>query len=378
MKISVVKESSEVEKRVAISPETVKIFTAMGFEVAIEEGAGLHSSFTDKSYQEFGAKIFKNQKDTLKNADIILTVSTASSVIDPKLLKEEAAVIGLLSPYTDSKFFHSMNKLKISTIAMELLPRITRAQTMDVLSSQSNLSGYRAVIDASYEYSKAFPMMMTAAGTVTPAKTLILGAGVAGLQAIATAKRLGAIVSAFDMRPAAKEQVESLGAQFIEVKCEEPNKEANAVYASEASTEYKQKQAELLQETIKKQNIVISTAMIPGKPAPILITKEMVELMQSGSIIIDLAAATGGNCALTKPNQIIEHHGVKIIGYTNYPSRIATDASRLYAKNLANFIQLLYNKETKQLYFNLEDDIIKSCLVTHQGKILNPIIGETK
>lgn len=378
MQISVVKESSEVEKRVAISPETVKIFTAMGFEVAIEEGAGLHSSFSDKSYQEFGAKIFKNQKDTLKNADIVLTVSTASNSIDLKFLKEEAVIIGLLSPYTDHKFFHSVNQLKISTFAMELLPRITRAQTMDVLSSQSNLSGYRAVIDASYEYSKAFPMMMTAAGTVTPAKTLILGAGVAGLQAIATAKRLGAIVSAFDMRPAAKEQVESLGAQFIEVKCEEPNKEVNAVYASEASAEYKQKQAELLQETIKKQNIVISTAMIPGKPAPLLITKEMVESMQPGSIIIDLATATGGNCALTKPNQIIEYHDVKIIGYTNYPSRIATDASRLYAKNLANFIQLLYNKETKQLYFNLEDEIIKSCLVTHQGKILNPIIGKTK
>ena len=281
----------------------------------------------------------------------------------------------MLSPHNNTELFEEYTKKNITSFSLELLPRITRAQSMDVLSSQSNLSGYRAVIDAAYEYGKVFPMMMTAAGTASPARVLVIGAGVAGLQAVATAKRLGAIVSVFDVRTAAKEQVESLGAAFIEVKTEsQQNLETKGGYAQEASAEYKKKQADLIAETIKKQNIVITTALIPGKKAPKLINAEMVKSMSWGSIIVDLAAVNGGNCALTVPNEITEHNGVKIIGYTNYPSRIPSDASKLYARNLLNFITLLYNKEEKKINLNFDDEIINSCIITHDSKVINKAI----
>ena len=376
MKIAILKEKADHENRVAASADTVKSFIALGFEVLIECGAGENSSISDSQFQEVGAKIVKKAEDAVKDADIILKVQ-ASTSDDLSGLKNDAIVIGLLAPYNNSSLFTQFNKKKITSFAMEFLPRITRAQSMDVLSSQSNLAGYRAVIDAAYEYGKAFPMMMTAAGTVTPARVLVIGAGVAGLQAIATAKRLGAIVNAFDVRSVAKEQVESLGATFVEVKTDEAQSlETKGGYAGEASAEYKKKQSELMAEVLKKQNIVITTALIPGKEAPKLISAEMVKSMVSGSVIIDLAAAGGGNCALTKPDKIVEHNGVKIVGYTNYPSRIAVDASKLYAKNLFNFVSLIYDKDTKKINLNLDDEIVNSCIITHQGKVINKNIAK--
>lgn len=363
MKIAIIKETNLHESRVAATAETVKALVNLGFEVLVESKAGESSAISDNNYTEAGAKIAKNQAAALKEADIILKVHAEKDDLDH--IKKGAIIIGLLSPYQNADLFAQYNKRDITSFAMELVPRITRAQSMDVMSSQSNLAGYRAVIDASYEYGKAFPMMMTAAGTVTPAKVLVLGAGVAGLQAIATAKRLGAIVSAFDVRPVAKEQVESLGAHFVEVPIEPGQElETKGGYAKEASEDYKKKQAQLIADTIKKQNIVISTALIPGKKAPVLVTKAMVDSMVSGSVIVDLAAVNGGNCELTKADQVVNHNGVKILGYSNYPSRIATDASRLYAKNLLNFLALLY--VDKQM--NFEDEIVKACMVTHQGK----------
>ena len=380
MKVGVLKERMSHEKRVAVSPDTVKSLVSLGFDVFIETNAGILAGINDQHYKEAGAKITKNIADTVDDADIILKVQPSPKTTSKKenettLLKKGALVIGMLSPHNNTELFEEYTKKNITSFSLELLPRITRAQSMDVLSSQSNLSGYRAVIDAAYEYGKVFPMMMTAAGTASPARVLVIGAGVAGLQAVATAKRLGAIVSVFDVRTAAKDQVESLGAAFIEVKTEsQQNLETKGGYAQEASAEYKKKQADLIAETIKKQNIVITTALIPGKEAPKLINAEMVKSMSWGSIIVDLAAVNGGNCALTVPNEITEHNGVKIIGYTNYPSRIPSDASKLYARNLLNFITLLYNKEEKKINLNFDDEIINSCIITHDSKVINKAI----
>jgi NAD(P) transhydrogenase subunit alpha len=380
MKVGVLKERMSHEKRVAVSPDTVKSLVSLGFDVFIETNAGILAGINDQHYKEAGAKITKNIADTVDDADIILKVQPSPKTTSKKenettLLKKGALVIGMLSPHNNTELFEEYTKKNITSFSLELLPRITRAQSMDVLSSQSNLSGYRAVIDAAYEYGKVFPMMMTAAGTASPARVLVIGAGVAGLQAVATAKRLGAIVSVFDVRTAAKEQVESLGAAFIEVKTEsQQNLETKGGYAQEASAEYKKKQADLIAETIKKQNIVITTALIPGKEAPKLINAEMVKSMSWGSIIVDLAAVNGGNCALTVPNEITEHNGVKIIGYTNYPSHIPSDASKLYARNLLNFITLLYNKEEKKINLNFDDEIINSCIITHDSKVINKAI----
>lgn len=380
MKVGVLKERMSHEKRVAVSPDTVKSLVSLGFDVFIETNAGILAGINDQHYKEAGAKITKNIADTVDDADIILKVQPSPKTTSKKenettLLKKGALVIGMLSPHNNTELFEEYTKKNITSFSLELLPRITRAQSMDVLSSQSNLSGYRAVIDAAYEYGKVFPMMITAAGTASPARVLVIGAGVAGLQAVATAKRLGAIVSVFDVRTAAKEQVESLGAAFIEVKTEsQQNLETKGGYAQEASAEYKKKQADLIAETIKKQNIVITTALIPGKEAPKLINAEMVKSMSWGSIIVDLAAVNGGNCALTVPNEITEHNGVKIIGYTNYPSRIPSDASKLYARNLLNFITLLYNKEEKKINLNFDDEIINSCIITHDSKVINKAI----
>lgn len=364
MKIAILSEEIDGEARVAATPDTVKKYVELGASVSIELDAGVNASISNAEYETAGANISKNLAET----DIVLCVRAPS---EEKIsqLKQGAIVIGMLDPYKDKEKLNTYNEHKISSFSLELLPRISRAQSMDVLSSQSNLAGYRAVIDAVSTIGKAVPMMMTAAGTVAPAKILILGAGVAGLQAVATAKRLGAVVSAFDVRTAAKEQVESLGAKFIEVPIEEKG-EASGGYAKEMSEDYKRKQSELIAETIKKQDIVISTALIPGRPAPILITEEMVKNMKQGAVIVDLAAANGGNCPLTETDKVVVKHDVIIIGYSNMPSRVAVDASQLYSRNLYNFISaLLIGKEGIEIKW--EDELIKATLLTRDGQTVN-------
>lgn len=362
MKLLVLKENSPTENRVAITPELVSKYQKLGIETFIESNAGIKSSISDSEYEKAGAKIISNISEILPDADIIISVQRND--FDSSKTKAGVAFIALLNPHLNQEKITELSQKNISAFAMELLPRITRAQSMDVLSSQSNLAGYVAVIDAAHEMSKAIPMMMTAAGTVSAAKFMILGAGVAGLQAIATAKRLGAIVCAFDVRTSAKEQVQSLGAKFIEVKSEE---KTDGVYAKEMSDEYKKLQEQLLKDTIKNQDVVIATALIPGKKAPILISEEMVKSMKAGSIVVDLAAVNGGNCALTQVGKIAEISGVKIIGYENFPSRVSSDASKLFAKNIYNFVELLVDKENKILSINLEDEVVKTTLVTNKN-----------
>ena len=311
MKIGIVKETRPGERRVAASPDTVKKFVGLGFEVLVEAGAGTTAAIPDAAFEGAGAKIVKTAKDAVGSADVILKVQKPSSD-EIKLLPKGGALVCLMEPYKDKALIDALAAQGVTTFALEFVPRITRAQSMDVLSSQSNLAGYRSVLDAGYEFGRAFPMMMTAAGTVPPARILVMGAGVAGLQAIATAKRLGAVVSATDVRPAAKEQVESLGGTFVAVEDEE-FKEAETAggYAKEMSDPYKKKQAEtLVAETIKKQDIVITTALIPGRPAPVLVTEEMVKTMKPGSVIVDLAVEQGGNCPLSEAGKVVEKHGV--------------------------------------------------------------------
>lgn len=377
MKLGIIRERAQDETRVAASPETVKKFTGLGFEVVVEKNAGQASSFPDDAYKQAGASIASNAAQVLKDTDILLKVQPPLEEEEYAQLKPNAVVVGHFNPMQNAGKLNALAKQNITSFALEWLPRITRAQSMDVLSSQSNLAGYKAVIDAVAELGKAAPMMMTAAGTVKPAKALILGAGVAGLQAIATAKRLGAVVSAFDVRPAVKEQVQSLGAKFIEVPSEEAQSaETKGGYAKEMSEEYKRKQQALIHETIKEQDIVITTALIPGKPAPVLIPEEMVKDMKPGSVIVDLAVAAGGNCPLSEPGKIVEKHGVKIIGYTNLPGRVAQDASALYARNVFNFVSHIYDKETRALKFDLKDEIIAGTLLTYQGKIVHPSLTQ--
>jgi NAD(P) transhydrogenase subunit alpha len=359
-KIAIIKESKSGESRVAINADSVKKYKALGAEVLIEKGAGLGSSIADKDYEAAGATIVASAQEALSSADIVLKVAPPTEE-EIALIPNGATVIGVLEPFAHKELFDAYNKKNLSTFALEMLPRISRAQAMDVLSSQSNLAGYRGVIEASAAFGKVIPMMMTAAGTVPAAKALILGAGVAGLQAIATAKRLGAIVSAFDVRTAAKEQVESLGAKFIEVKAEESGDAAGG-YAKEMSDDYKRKQSELIAETLKKQDMVITTALIPGKPAPVLISEDMLKAMKPGSVIVDLAAANGGNCPLTKPDKVVTKHGVTLIGYTNMPSRAAVDASNLLARNFYNFVATLLLPETKW-----EDELVVGTLLTKGG-----------
>ena len=347
MKLLALKETHPAESRVALTPELVLKYQNFGFEVFIEEKAGVKSSISDAEFVKAGAQIIPDISTILAEVDVIISVQRT----DVDFAKTKADLVFI----TKEKFVQK----NVSTFALDLIPRITRAQGMDVLSSQSNLAGYRAVIDAAYEMPKILPMMMTAAGTISAAKFMILGAGVAGLQAVATAKRLGAVVCVFDVRAAAKEQVQSLGAKFIEVKSDEKN---DGVYAKETSEEYKKLQEELLKETIKNQDVVITTALIPGKKAPILISEEMVKSMKQGAIIIDLAAVNGGNCALTQVGKIVEIGGIKIIGHENFPSRVAFDASKVFAKNIFNFVDLLTDKEKKIISINREDEIIKSTL----------------
>ena len=378
LKISIPKETAEHEKRVAASPETVKKLVALECKVTVEKGAGDNAAFTDAAYKEAGAKIAKDYTETVKNADIVLKVQSPSAA-ELKDISKDSLLVGLLSPFSNDQILRDSAKANVTSFSMEFIPRISRAQSMDVLSSQSNLAGYKAVLDATEYYPHALPMMMTAAGTVPPAKAFIMGAGVAGLQAIATAKRLGAVVSATDVRPAAKEQVESLGASFIAVEDEE-FKEAETAggYAKQMSKEYQQKQAELVEKHIAKQDIVITTALIPGRPAPKLITADMVKSMKPGSVIVDLAVETGGNCALSKAGEVVTKHDVTIVGHLNVPSRLAADASSLYAKNLLNFLNLIIDNETKKLSIDWEDEIIKGACMTKDGQIIHPNFAEQK
>ena len=376
MKIAIVKETEELEKRVAASPETVKKLLSLGFSVDVEKGAGVNSFFSDADYKNAGANIIADTKSIVSSADIVFKVNTVhkdgKGADDINIYNKGTKIIGFLKPLQNPEQIKDLAEKNIDAFSVELIPRISRAQSMDALSSQSNLAGYKAVIDSVSEFSKAIPMMMTAAGTVAPAKILILGAGVAGLQAIATAKRLGAVVSAFDVRAAAKEQVESLGAKFIEVVTEDEDNSDNETasgYAKEMSEDYKKKQQNLLHETIKTQDIIITTALIPGKDAPELITNSMVKDMKGGSIIVDLAAEAGGNCKLTKLNEIIIEHDVKIIGYSDFPSKLSQDASNLYAKNLLNFVQLMV--KDKKIEIDWEDEILKKSCVSYDGKVLN-------
>ncbi|MCH9753641.1 MAG: Re/Si-specific NAD(P)(+) transhydrogenase subunit alpha [Alphaproteobacteria bacterium] len=373
MKIGVLKERVLDEKRVAVSPSTVKSFVDMGFKVCIEKDAGIESGFSDEDFENAGASVSKIPLEILSDADIVLKVQPSpqnTKNTELSLMKEGAIIVGMLSPFDNRDLFKEYSKKGIDAFSMELVPRITRAQSMDVLSSQSNLAGYRSVIEAAYEYGKIFPMMITAAGTVTPTRVLILGAGVAGLQAIATAKRMGAIVSVFDVRSAAKEQVESVGGTFIEVEGSE-DFETKGGYAKETDEEYKRKQSELIHKEIKRSDIVICTALIPGRKAPILVPKAMVDDMKIGSVIVDLAAINGGNCEVTDLNKVAEYNNVKVIGYSNYASRAASDASTLYAKNLLNFVKLLYDAESKSIKVNMEDEILKSSAVTSGGYMVS-------
>ena len=379
MQVGVIKEQRTGELRVAITPETVKKFVGMGLSVVIETKAGLTAAITDQSYKEAGANIVKTPDEALKNADIVLKVrkpiqsdgSGQNTEDEVKIMKAGAVLICLMEPYSSQELIKILAKQNITTFSMELIPRITRAQTMDTLSSQSNLAGYKAVLEAAHVFGRAFPMMMTAAGTVPPAKCLVMGAGVAGLQAIATARRLGAVVSASDVRPAAKENVESLGASFVAVEDEEfQQAETAGGYAKEMSDEYKEKQAELIASTVAKQDIVICTALIPGRPAPVLVTAEMVKTMRPGSVLVDLAAEQGGNCPLSVPDKTIIKNGVSIIGQTNLASAVAIDASILFAKNLLSFVSLMINQEDNQLVIDITDEIIKESLLTNNGEVI--------
>jgi len=361
MKIGSTKESQEFEKRIAITPEIAKKYISIGFEVSLCENYGSHLGVKDEEYKKLGVSISKNEKEIIVNADIIVQLGLLS---DDKnsLLKENQTFIGILNPYDNKDKIDNLVKKKINIFSLELLPRITRAQSMDILSSQANLAGYKAVVESFAVFEKAIPMMMTAAGTIPAAKVLVVGAGVAGLQAIATAKRMGAIVYATDVRMASKEQVESLGGKFLTVEGAE-NLETEGGYAKETSEDFKKKQEELLSETLKKTDIVICTALIPGKKAPVIIKEDMINNMKAGSIIYDLAAIQGGNTAYTKVDEIINKNGVKILGESNILNKLPTSASNLYAKNVFNFVSNLYDKENKKININLEDEIIERTFI---------------
>jgi NAD(P) transhydrogenase subunit alpha len=377
MKIAVPAETNET--RVAATPETVKKFIALGATFAVQAGAGIASRITDADYQAAGATISADAAATVLDADIILKVRRPSEA-ELKAYKPGAIVVAIMDPYGHETEIKAMAAANIAAFAMELMPRISRAQSMDVLSSQANLAGYQAVIDAAAQYGRALPMMMTAAGTVPAARVFIMGVGVAGLQAIATARRLGAIVTATDVRPATKEQVESLGAKFLAVEDEEfKNAQTAAGYAKPMSAEYQAKQAVLTAEHIKKQDIVITTALIPGRPAPRLVTAAMVASMRPGSVLVDLAVERGGNVEGAKPGGIAEVNGVKIIGYLNVPGRVAASASALYARNLYAFVETLIDKAGKKIAVNWDDELVKATDLTRDGKVVHPAFaGEGK
>jgi NAD(P) transhydrogenase subunit alpha len=373
MRIAVPSETQGQEPRVAATPETVKRFKGMGAEVVVQKGAGYASGVTDAEYEAAGAVTVATPAEAIAGADVILAVRRPDAIALAGV-KQGAALICIADPYGAEAALGELAQTGVSAFAMEFMPRITRAQVMDVLSSQANLAGYRAVIDGAAEYGRALPMMMTAAGTVPAAKIFIMGVGVAGLQAIATARRLGAIVTATDVRPATKEQVESLGAKFLAVEDEEFKQAQTAGgYAKEMSKEYQAKQAELTASHIAKQDIVITTALIPGRPAPKLISAAMVASMRPGSVIVDLAVERGGNCELSKPGEVfVTDNGVKIVGHFNVAGRIAATASALYAKNLFSFLETLVSKETKELAINWDDELVRATLLTRDGAVVHP------
>ena len=375
VQLTVLKEEQASETRVAASPETVKKLKALGVSVTVEAGAGAKSGFDDNDFKQAGATVTKAIVASLKKADVVVSVR-APSAAKIKSMKSDAVVIGQLNPYQNAAGVKVMAAKKVQAMSMELMPRITRAQSMDVLSSQSNLAGYKAVLDATAEYNRALPMMMTAAGTVPAARVFVMGAGVAGLQAIATAKRLGAIVSATDVRAAAAEQVESLGGTFVMVEPDEGDSgETEGGYAKEMSADYQKRQAELVAEHIAKQDIVICTALIPGRPAPELVTRKMVESMKPGSVLVDLAVEQGGNCKLSQPGKIVRHKGVALVGHQNVPGRLAGNASELYARNILNFIDAFFDKEKKQLAIDWEDEIVKGIGLTRSGEIVHEALA---
>ena len=361
MKIASILEDKNFEKRVSITPEIAKKYLSSGFEIYLSKNYGEHLGFTNQEYESLGVKLLDNNKDIIQNSDIIVQLGLPS---DENLshMKENQILVGVLNPYSNKKKLDKLIQKKINMFSLELLPRITRAQSMDILSSQANLAGYKAVIESFAHFKKAIPMMMTAAGTVPAAKVLVVGAGVAGLQAIATAKRMGAIVFATDVRMASKEQVESLGGKFLMVEGSE-NLETEGGYAKETSDDFKKKQEELLAETLKKIDIVVCTALIPGKKAPVIIKDEMINNMQSGSVIYDLAAIQGGNTSFTKVDEVVEKNGIRIMGESNILNKLPTSASNLYAKNVFNFIINLYDNKEKKLNVNLEDEIIEKTLI---------------
>ena len=354
-------ENKNVENRVALTPDIIKKYKSLGLEINLSKNYGNHLGISDEKYTVEGAKILKSDDEVISKSDVILQMNIPNDENLNKLRKEQI-LIGVLNRYENEKKLKDVSSKDIKCFSLELLPRITRAQSMDILSSQANLAGYKAVVDAFSYFQKAIPMMMTAAGTISAAKVLVVGAGVAGLQAIATAKRMGAIVYATDVRLASKEQVESLGGKFLTVEGSE-NLETEGGYAKEASEDFKKKQEELLKQTLKKIDIAICTALIPGRKAPIIIKKDMIDVMQSGSVIYDLAASQGGNSELTKVDEIIDHNGVKSMGETNIMNKLPVSASNLYAKNMFNFVNNLYDKEKKSFEINLEDEIINKTII---------------
>jgi len=379
MKIAIPKERRDNEPRVAASPDVVKKLIGLGFQVVVERGAGAGASFTDKAFEDVGASIAATADAAYKAADVVFKIQAP---LDGEIaaMKKGTILIASLGALTSPKDVEACAKAGLAAFAMELMPRISRAQSMDILSSQSNLAGYKAVIEAASNFSRAFPMMMTAAGTVAPAKVFVMGVGVAGLQAIATAKRLGAVVTATDVRPATKEQVASLGGKFLEVDPEaEKEAETAGGYAKEMSDDYKKKQAAKVREHIKSQDIVITTALIPGRKAPVLVTEEMVADMKPGAVIVDLAAEAGGNCALTKRGEVVvSKNGVKILGPANLAGQLAQDASALFAKNILNFITPFVKKDTKELAIDWQDELVKGTLVTRDGKVVHPMLAGKK
>jgi NAD(P) transhydrogenase subunit alpha len=372
MRISVLSETDEVESRVAATPETVKKYTALGAEVVVQAGAGAAAGIPDAEFATAGAVIAPSRAEAVREADIVLKVRRPAAA-ELEGLKPGALVIAIMDPYGQDAALQALAEAQVAAFAMELMPRITRAQVMDVLSSQANLAGYRAVLDAAAEYGRAFPMMMTAAGTVPAARVFVMGAGVAGLQAIATARRLGAVVTATDVRPAAKEQVESLGGKFIAVEDDEFRQaETAGGYAKEMSRDYQAKQAELVAAHIAKQDVVITTALIPGRPAPKLVSRAMVEAMKPGSVVVDLAVERGGNCELSVPGEVTEHNGVKIVGHLNVPGRLPATASSLYARNLYAFVETLVDKTAQALAVKWDDELVQATCLTRDGRIIHP------
>ena len=383
MRIGVPKEIVPGETRIAASPDSIRKFTALGVEVLVESGAGVGAQMSDEVLAEAGAHIVVDAKTVYGDADLVTKVRAplcdGNAADELSFMNSDTVLVGLLAPLQQREQVGRYASHGVTSFAMELIPRISRAQSMDALSSQSNIAGYKAVIDAADHFGRILPMMMTAAGTVAPARAVVLGAGVAGLQAIATAKRLGALVSAFDVRPAVKEQVESLGAKFISVDADASDAETTGGYAREMGNEYKQRQAQLIHETLTKQDICITTAQIPGKPSPVLITEAMVKDMKPGSVIVDLAIEGGGNCELSVHDQVVVRHGVTIVGHANYPARVPVDTSTLYARNLFNFIEPMIDRESRALNIDWEDEVIRGALLTKGGEVVNPALqgGET-